>query len=177
MKDFRLIPFNSNTKPDINITGTIDRSDNDLFIRYEISGEIDRIMLPSESTSPVRTHDLWKSTCFEFFIAMKDQPGYWEFNLSPSCDWNVYAMDAYRQVNMREEAALAQLPFRFQKTNARLFLDIAVDLTPIIQTDQVLQIGISAVVQTRDGQEIYWALAHPGTQADFHLRRGFILEM
>lgn len=177
MKDFRLIPFNSNTKPDINITGAIDRSDNDLFIRYEISGEIDRIMLPSESISPVRTHDLWKSTCFEFFIAMKDQPGYWEFNLSPSCDWNVYAMDAYRQVNMREEAALAQLPFQFQKTNARLFLDIAVDLTPIIQTDQVLQIGISAVVQTRDGQEIYWALAHPGTQADFHLRGGFLLEM
>lgn len=97
--------------------------------------------------------------------------------MSPSGDWNAYVMDAYRQINMREEIALTQLLFEFQKTDTRLLLDIVVDLTPILKTHQILQIGITAVIRSRDGIETYWALVHPGTRADFHLREGFILEL
>jgi len=171
----KLIPFPAAQIPSIEITGKVARQDNVLSIHYSVQGEIDNILLPVQSDTPARKHDLWKATCFEFFVAAKKQPEYWEFNLSPSSDWNVYAMDAYRQVNMREEIAFQQLPFQFRKTNAELLLDISLDLSFIVRPEQGIQLGITAIIQTRDAIETYWALAHPAAQADFHLRESFLL--
>lgn len=84
-------------------------------------------------------------------------------------------MDAYRQVNMREEVAFTQLPFEFKKNDNEITLDISVDLSPILESTQVLQIGVTTIIQTNDGNETYWALAHPGPHADFHLRGSFVL--
>jgi hypothetical protein len=36
---------------------------------------------------------------------------------------------------------------------------------------------VTAVVELRDGEIHYWALAHPGEQADFHWREGFGLRV
>ena len=177
LKTFVLIPYLAQKLPTLEITGTVTRLVNHLSIHYVVSGDIKNILLPTPTDSPVRKHDLWRTTCFEFFIAIQDQPCYWEFNMSPSGNWNVYSMDAYRQVNMREEIAFIQLPFKFKKTNDEVTLDITIDLNPIIQLETDLEIGITAIIQTNDGNETYWALAHPGPHADFHLRNSFILEM
>lgn len=175
MTSFELVPYPASDLPNIQITGQIERTENRLSIRYAVTGEIDSVLLPALSNFPSRQHDLWRATCFEFFIAIKDQPRYWEFNMSPSGNWNVYAMDAYRQVNMREELAFTQLPFEFKKNDDEITLDISVDLNLILEPNQVLQIGITAIIQTVDENETYWALAHPGPNADFHLRESFIL--
>lgn len=177
MQTFKLIPFSANNLPNIGITGEIIRSENKFLLRYEVSGQVSQILLSAKSSSPSRTDDLWKATCFEFFIAIPNQPEYWEFNMSPSGDWNVYKMDAYRRVGFREEIAFTELPFIFRTPENELSLDISVDLSPIIQPQQKVQIGITAIIQTKDGNETYWALAHPGPQADFHLRESFILSI
>ena len=177
MPGFELISFPFDKTPDITITGKIKRTDNQLSIQYEVSGDVDQIVLPAPSKSPLRKDDLWKATCFELFIAVSDQPQYWEFNMSPSSDWNVYVMDAYRQVNMREEIAYSQLQFEFNATQDKLSVNISLDLNPIVQLEQILQIGIAAIIQTKDGNESYWALAHPNPQADFHLRESFNLSL
>ena len=177
MQAFRLIPYPADELPQILITGDIERCANRLFIRYVVTGDVDSIFTPAPSNSPARKDDLWKATCFEFFLAVKDQPPYWEFNMSPSGDWNVYAMDAYRQVNMREESAFAQLPFEFRKAGPQLVLDLSIDLNPILHHNQPLQVGITSVIQTLDESETYWALAHPGQRADFHLRESFVKQL
>ena len=105
MPNFELVPFPSSTLPAIAITGDIERKNNQLSIQYNVEGDIGHTTYPGVSISPLRKDDLWKATCFEFFIAIKNQTQYWEFNMSPSGNWNVYIMDAYRQVNMREEPA------------------------------------------------------------------------
>jgi hypothetical protein len=174
---FRLIPLPASATLQIHITGKIKRLENQLSIRYEVQGEMDKLLFPAPTESPTRKDDLWKSTCFEFFIAIQDQPHYWEFNMSPSANWNVYAMDAYRQVNMREESAFTQLPFEFSKASTEYSLDISVDLSPIIQPENILQVGITTIIQAMDGNETCWALAHPGQQADFHLRESFLIEL
>ena len=176
MQTFKLMPYQASDSPKIDITGQIERIENRLSIRYVVTGETDFTLLPKPAEFPVRKHELWRTTCFEFFIAIKNQPRYWEFNMSPSGNWNVYAMDAYRQVNMREELAFMQLPFEFQKTNKEIFLDISLNLNPILQPGDALEIGITTVVQTTNGNETYWALAHPGQHADFHLRESFLIE-
>jgi len=50
-------------------------------------------------------------------------------------------------------------------------------LNPILGSAQSLEVGITSIVQTTDGKESYWALTHPGSVADFHLRQSFILEL
>ena len=177
MATFELIPFQSKELPKINITGAIERKDNHLSIHYKVSGATDQIVFPVPPASSSRKDDLWKATCFEFFIAIKDKPEYWEFNMSPSGDWNIYVMDAYRQVNMREEKAFMQLPFEFNSMETCLSLDLSVDISPIVQPEQNLQLGIATIIQTRDGVDSFWALAHPNQQADFHQRESFIAEL
>jgi len=177
VQTFKLIPYPTDNLPKIDISGEIIRSGNKFLIRYEVNGDIDKILLSARATSPSRTDDLWKATCFEFFAAIPNQPGYWEFNMSPSSDWNVYSMDAYRRVGFRKETAFTQLPFLFKETENQLSLDISVGLDRILQPQQAVQVGIAAIIQTMDGRETFWALTHPDQQADFHLREGFILEL
>jgi len=38
-------------------------------------------------------------------------------------------------------------------------------------------VAITAVLQSRDGTCSYWALLHPGPEADFHRREGFALRL
>ena len=176
MQTFNLITYPGGDTPKIQITGEIDRVENILSLHYAVRGEIENILLPA-SAAPTRKDDLWRATCFEFFMALPSCPEYWEFNMSPSSEWNIYRMDAYRQVNMREETIIFQLPFEFQKDAGGYLLDISVDLNSIIQPKQSLQVGITAIIQTKDENETYWALAHPGIHADFHLRDSFNIEV
>jgi len=174
---FSLTPFPAPNIPAIAITGRISLQNNLLALRYALDGNIEDIRLPPASLNPNRKDELWKSTCFECFLAIKDQPGYWEFNMSPSGDWSVYRMDAYRRMGFREETAISQLLVKCKKESEKCFLDVSVDLTPTIRHAQDLQMAIAAVIQTNDGAETYWALVHPASQADFHLRESFILAL
>jgi len=179
-QSFSLIPFPTPTIPAITITGHISRQDNLLNLHYSLTGNIEDIFLPSPVEHPSRKEELWKGTCFEFFLAQKGQPQYWEFNMSPSGDWNVYRMDAYRRVGFREETLIQQVQFQTRKEASTFVLNAVVDLSPIFQhvfDSDLLEIAITAIIQTKDGNETYWALTHPAPQADFHRRESFILEL
>ena len=174
---FLLIPFLDANVPDITIKGKILRQNNLLTIDYALTGKIEDIFLPSPSVNPTRKDDLWKTTCFEFFLAVKDLPQYWEFNISPSGGWNIYYMAAYRQIGFREETSIQWLHSEMQKRTNVFLLNATVDLNPIIRVEQKLEVGVTAVIQTKMGSETYWALTHPAPEADFHLRQSFLLAM
>ena len=176
-RSFSLLPFPALKHPEITIAGKVSFENRFLSLHYRLAGDIKRVLLPPVSGKPGRRDELWKTTCFEFFLAVEAQPGYWEFNLSPSGDWNVYRMDAYRRVNFHEETSILQLPFAFKADPDQYSLDISLDLSPLIQPGEVLQMAITAIIQTTEGDESYWALSHPAPQADFHLRESFILRL
>jgi len=176
-RPFALIPFPAPNIPAISLRGNLSLEDLFLTLHYSLSGSIEEILLPPASLLPTRKDELWKATCFEFFLAIKGQPGYWESNLAPCGDWNVYRMDAYRRIGFREETALSQLHFEFKRESGGYALDVSVDLTPLIQPQQELQMAITAIIQTKAGIETYWALTHPAPYADFHLRESFILAL
>jgi hypothetical protein len=174
---FSLIPFPDACIPAIKITGRITRNNNLLSIHYSLSGDVDAVLLPGASAQPTRKNDLWRMTCFEFFLALPAQPHYWEFNMSPSGDWNIYRMDAYRRVGFREETSFQRLPFSLKKDAGRISIDVEVGLDPIIQIDMPIQAAVTSIIQTENGHETYWAFAHPNPQADFHLRESFIIHL
>ena len=176
-QSFSLIPFSAPNIPNISITGEISLQRNIVNLHYSLTGNVEDIFLPTPSKNPSRRDELWKRTCFEFFLAIKAQPQYWEFNMSPSGDWNVYHMGAYRRVGFREETSIQQLTFEVRNETGEFHLDALVDLQPILPPGQFLDFGITAIIQTTDSNETYWALTHPAPFADFHLRESFILAL
>jgi hypothetical protein len=174
---FSLQPFpTTGPLPCFQITGSIARRSNRFAIRYALLGPLAELVLPAPAPMPERKKGLWEETCFEFFLAVKDSPRYWECNLSPGGHWNVYRFAAYRQ-KMQEEAAVASLPFSVRIQTDALELALELDLNQIVQADQTLEAAISAVVKHQNGVVTYWALAHLGPQADFHRRDGFIVTL
>jgi hypothetical protein len=75
---------------------------------------------------------------------------------------------------------IQQVQFQTRKEASTFVLNAVVDLSPIFQhgfDSDLLEIAITAIIQTKDGNETYWALTHPAPQADFHRRESFILEL
>ena len=111
---------------------------------------------------------LWTTTCFEAFV--KTQNGYHEFNLSLSGQWASYRFDGYRQgmANALEAAVFAGL----DGAADMVALEGTVSLPP-----GASHLGLSAVVEAKDGTISYWALAHPSDKPDFHHPNSFTLEL
>src|SRR5215207_2575739 len=174
---FSLVPFPAPNIPAMHITGNIALQNHVLVLNYLLGGNIAEVLLPPVSPNPGRQDELWKATCLELFLAIKDQPGYWEFNLSPSGDWNVYRMDTYRRLGFREERGISQLTFETKEESNGYSLHVPVDLSSIIRPEADFQMAITAIVQTKDGNETFWALMHHGATPDFHLRESFILAL
>jgi hypothetical protein len=174
---FSLIPFPDPNIPDLTITGRVGRQNNLLTIQYLLTGETEKVVLPARSGSPMRKDGLWSSTCFEFFLTLPDNPHYWEFNMSPSGDWNVYRMDAYRRVGFREERSIQWLQFEVSHEAGCVSMNMDVDLNSLIPENHSIRLGITSVVQIVDGRETYWALTHSGASADFHTRDGFLIHL
>ncbi len=173
----------------LSITGAIARRAATLTLHYELCGAIATLKIPPPATQPSRQNGLWQTTCFECFLAVKGTTQYWEINLSPAGHWNVYRFSAYRQ-GMQPELAWSSLPVCVQRNvqsaapkpdrqpeTETLQLDLELNLTAIVSPEQSLEIGISAVVQQQDGTITYWALNHPGPEADFHQRDSFTLDL
>lgn len=176
-RKFFLRPFSPiGPPPHFTITASLARRAHELAIGYELTGQLGKLVIPGPAELPSRRHGLWEETCFEFFLGIKDSPRYWEFNLSPAGPWNVYRFAGYRQ-GMVEETAFAALPLRLRRRPDSLRLDLEVGLDRIVGADQPLEVGIAAVIKLAGGGQTYWALTHPGPQADFHRRDGFLAEL
>jgi hypothetical protein len=178
---FSLQPFPSTeTLPNIKITGNIARNENLLIINYALTGDIAEVEIISPSETPMRKNELWEHTCFEFFIGIKNSSCYWEFNLSPAGDWNVYSFDRYRQ-GMQEEVTFSTLPFSVHHSSDYFAIALDFDLDKIIPheqvTENILDVAIASVIKSKNSQVSYWALTHCAEEADFHQRSSFILDL
>lgn len=173
MTKFSLTPFDSDTAPAIAIDGDIERDGDRLRIKYRLKGA-SQVVLPKKNDLPTRQYDLWEHTCFEFFLGLKDSSTYWEFNLSPAKDWNVFHFLNYRQ-DIAEEMIFNTLPFEVFLDDDSLLLNLEVELDKII-SELELEVGITTVVED-DRHLSYWALTHPAKEADFHHRDSFIIKL
>ncbi len=174
---FSLKPFpSSGTLSYLEISGNIGHHSKTLMISYTLHGLLSEVIIPASADVPARKNALWEETCFEFFLSAKNSERYWEFNLSPAGHWNVYCFKSYRQ-GMQEELAFESLPVSVRRKPDVLQLSLKVDLDKINLIDKTLKVAISAVTKSINGKITYWALTHPGPQADFHLKDSFIIEL
>jgi hypothetical protein len=138
-----------------------------LMLTYHIVGAADRVAIPPLQPS-ARTDELWKHTCFEAFIGAGD--GYYEFNLAPSSQWAAYRFDAYR-TGMRD----ADIPDPKVRWVERGRATLSVTLP--LPADAVGPLGLSAVIEDKQGVRSFWALAHAPGAPDFHNAACFTAEL
>ena len=175
---FRLQPFPDDPVPaGLAITGQARRDADRLQLHYRLSGAPQALLIPPLCPSPLRLDELWQSTCLEAFLARPADPGYRELNVSPAGHWNLYRLEAYR-LGLTADPGVATAPRleRHQRPGL-LELSVTLDLPPDLAAAPRLELGITAVIETLQGELSYWALLHPGEQADFHRREGFALQL
>lgn len=143
-----------------------------LILSYSAGGALEKILWPASLSSKTQRKDeLWKHTCFEAFIKPEGQDQYWEINLSPSGDWNVYRFTSYRDGVTKEEAIQSLHPtFRRDGEQWRLSCELWV---PAWANAIGLEVGLTSVIEEISGEISYWAIHHAGPQPDFHLAESF----
>lgn len=151
------------------------RGERQLRLHYRLQG-CSALRLPAPAPEPQRRDELWQHTCLEAFLAPAGSAAYWEVNLAPSGDWNVYRLSAYRQ-GLQPDAGYPALPLRSSLDHDSLVMELCCPLPPTLAAAAALELGLCAVLEDRNGAISYWALHHPGAAADFHDRRGWTLQL
>jgi hypothetical protein len=141
-------------------------------IWFGIGAPTSRFVIP-EADEPSRADELWKTTCFEAFLRETGAEAYREWNFAPSGQWNAYDFTSYREGMAEAEAAAA--PYIRMEDNLTWW---TFGVTIAVESDKSWKMGLSSVLEEKDGTKSYWALAHPpGDKPDFHAPDCFVARL
>jgi hypothetical protein len=147
------------------------RPDGSLAVGYAVAGDIETLRVPTPA-APAPADALWRTTCCELFVMTGG--GYREFNFSPSGQWAMYDFSGYRERATTPAALPAPAIAAWRDDDA---LHVDVELPAAALPEGRLRLGISAVLEARDGHVGYWALAHAPGRPDFHHPAAFALDL
>lgn len=100
---------------------------------------------------------------------------YYEINLCPNGNWNLYRLTDYRK-NLEPEASIDRVPIEMNVTESSLELSCSVSLNSlVIEKDEPLEISLTAVLEHSSKGCSFWAWKHTWKEADFHLRDSFTM--
>lgn len=131
-------------------------------IWFGVGAPAERFVIPGPA-KPARAEDLWQTTCFEAFLRGEGEDAYREWNFAPSGEWAAYDFAEHRAGRTDAEVAA---PYIRVEDNLIWW---AVGATIAVEAGTPWQLGLSAILEEKDGTKSYWALAHPdGDKPDFH---------
>ena len=131
-------------------------------IWFGIGAPTERFVIP-QAAEPARRDELWRTTCFEAFLRPGGGEGYCEWNFAPSGEWAAYDFQGYREG--MANADVVSPPYIRMEDN---FTWWALGATISVDAGTQWELGLSAVIEEKDGTKSYWALAHTGEKPDFH---------
>jgi hypothetical protein len=138
---------------------------------FGVGAPAERFVIPAPA-EPERTDGLWKTTCFEAFLRPLGERFYREWNFAPSGQWASYQFSDYRED--MAEAEVSQPPYIRIEDN---FTWWALGASIAVPADSNWELGLSAVLEEKDGTKSYWALAHPAEKPDFHAPDCFVAKL
>jgi hypothetical protein len=138
-------------------------------IWFGVGAPAERFVIPEGE--PNRADELWKTTCFEAFLRPAGKKSYREWNFAPCGQWAAYDFSSTRKGMKNADAAA---PYVRMEDNLTWW---ALGATIAIPTDAQWHLGLSAVIEEKDGTKSYWALAHAGDKPDFHSPDCFVARL
>jgi hypothetical protein len=140
-------------------------------IWFGIGAPASRFVIP-QTEEPVRADELWRTTCFEAFLRQPGSEAYREWNFAPSGNWAAYDFSGYREGMANAE--IASPPYIRMEDNLTWW---AVGATIGMDAEAEWELGLSAVLEEKDGTKSYWALTHPSEKPDFHAPGCFVARL
>ncbi len=138
------------------------RPNHELALRFHVEGDMNAVAWPDFDGPGGRTDELWRHSCFEAFVGFDDEPGYCEFNFI-AMQWAAYRFDNYR-AGMRDISDVETHGHWAPGLGRAVRFFAAPDLT----APRDWRLGVSAIIEAKDGSKSYWALKHPSGKPDFH---------
>jgi hypothetical protein len=189
LQTFEIIPFQDNNLIE-SIRGEFEIRERQIVINFQLDGKISEVYWPEKDESSGRQFGLWEHTCLEFFIGPENSSHYWEFNLSPSGNWNCFSFSDLRTDMQESEAlVLSSVAGEVEENTATCTALIHCDDLVREMVLSGIRIGISAVIEHTSGF-FYYALAHcsngqssngqssngqKARKPDFHARENHLL--
>lgn len=148
--------------------------DNFLVATFGVYGEIDAVAWPDPARQG-RADSLWQHSCFEMFIQATSSVAYTELNFAPGRQWAVYGFDDYRSGMQNEMGVVIhRMDWVVRDLSIpRAEMHVLVELPSALMSED-WRVGLSAVIEAKDGTKSYWALAHAPGPPDFHNSDCFI---
>ncbi len=131
-------------------------------IWFGVGAPASRFLLPAVAEQPARSENLWETTCLEAWLRVPGSDAYREWNFAPSGNWAAYDFTSHRDGRSDAEVGAPYVRLEDNMTWWALGATIPVAAQP-------WELGLSAILEEKDGTKSYWALAHPeGDKPDFH---------
>jgi hypothetical protein len=144
---------------------------NEMAVEFYVTPD-SALALPAPAP-PGRADDLWRTTCFEVFVKPDGADTYLEFNFSPSGAWAAYGFASHREG--RQELPMSWPPNVEQLAHEGRF-SLFAEFDSSSFPRGAARIGLTAVIEEKDGAKSYWALNHPLGEPDFHHNDCFAIE-
>lgn len=145
-------------------------ADGRIMLRWRVDGG-SGLVVPS-AREPSRAEDLWKTTCFEMFLA--DGEGcYREYNFSPSGQWAAWTFAGYRNCSGDHEPVVApaiSIDSGLSVFTCTVFLDGR-------ELAGASYAAFAAVLDEGGGALSWWALRHGREKPDFHDPACFVVRL
>jgi len=141
------------------IDAELERLGGGAIATFRVCGDVARLIIPPPA-SPIRTDELWRTTCFELFVNGEGDK-YYEYNFSPSGAWAAYRFDGYR-AGMRHASAEIETDL-FQSDDELLF-----SAKIRAEFPNPAHVGMTAVIEETNGSISYWSTAFAPGKPDFH---------
>ena len=148
----------------------------DIHLKYHLEGDINQLFIPVLTPS-TQADNLWKTSCFEAFIAVKGAPAYYEYNISPSSQWAAYRFADYRETSPWSKPQAPTIQRLEHNKKLVICVTLPSSLLPSNPHNKTLQLGLSSVIEDCHGNLSYWALTHRADKPDFHHRDSFSLNL
>jgi hypothetical protein len=131
-------------------------------IWFGVGAPVSRFVIP-DAAQQSRAGGLWQTTCFEAFLREQSEEAYREWNFAPSGQWAAYNFSGYRQG--MTDADVGRPPYIRMEDNLTWW---TLGATIAVESGKFWTLGLSAVLEEKDGIKSYWALAHAPGKPDFH---------
>lgn len=161
-------PSTPPTDPDLKVWASVDHVASlgaaaSTNIWFGVGAPMQRFVI-AHVDEPGRIDELWRTTCFEAFLRAQGVEAYREWNFAPSGSWGAYDFNSRRAGMTQAEGASP--PYIRTEDNLTWW---ALGATIALDAQTPWQLGLSAVLEEKDGTKSYWALAHPNPEKpDFH---------
>ena len=153
------------------VKAIIELYDDKLTLEYQILGDLSHYHFPKQ-TKQERANELWLDTTFELFIAPTNSDEYWEINISPSTQWNVYHFTSYKE-GMKESNIISQPTIKTDEyhNEYRLTFESSV---PKEYFDQASHINLCVILLDQKGVRHFYSIKRREGSPNFHDRDYFM---